>query len=194
MSSKTVLKRDHNPLDTLEALSKIDRPRALELMNKAFRKVKEINGGKGVYEMAFRQVAKRLMCVRYKSYETGKKAECYLDGVLAKHWPYGLMKLENELWMPFGYKYSPLGCPQHEFVRYEAHHHLAMRFECDPHTVVECTSGYKEPDRLYLYDKGLLHTNRDFEEYLRRVGRVVDATGERAMEHAARLLRTLPPE
>jgi hypothetical protein len=136
MCNETVLNWDHNPLDALEALASIDRPRALELINEAFRKVKEINDGKGTFEMTFPHAAKRLMRVRYKSYETGKKAECYLAGVLPKHWPRGLMKLEDELWMPFGLKYSPLGCPQDKYVKYEELHQLAMRFECDPHTIV----------------------------------------------------------
>jgi hypothetical protein len=72
-------------LDALEALVKIDRPRALELINEAFREVKEINGGKGVYEIALPQLAKRSMRARHKSYETGKR----LNATQSAYWRSG---------------------------------------------------------------------------------------------------------
>jgi hypothetical protein len=147
-------------------------------------------------ELAFPQAAKRLKRAKHTSLETGSRACNLSDGLFYRHWPYCLTELRAEghqnVWLPLGRQYKPISCKQDGFYDYEQYAHLAWQFTCDPR---QLEGGWRvnRGDRIYLYKDGETDRVRDFEVYLRRVGRLIAAgTGENAMIYAGRLLSTLP--
>jgi hypothetical protein len=147
-------------------------------------------------EISFPRVAKRLMRAKDISLETGSRERRISDGVFYRHWPFCLMKLHADgcenLWLPLGREYKPLGCEQDGYYDYERYGHLAWQFTCDPR---EVEGGWRmiQDDRVFLYRDHEMGRLRDHEDYLRCVGRLIAAgTGENAIIYAGRLLSNLP--
>jgi hypothetical protein len=155
-------------------------------------------------EIAFPQVATRLMRVKCRSFETGSRV-CGFGGLFYTHWPYCVRKLETDgrqnLWLPLGREYAPIGydpqrdndnerCPHLSW--YEQFGHLAWQFTCDPREI-EGGCHVIQGDTIYLYKDGETHRVRGLEDDLRRVGRLIAAgTGENAVVYAGLQLSTLP--
>lgn len=165
--------------------------------------------GIGLCERAFPQLARQLMHARKKlspnavghtvtAVCAGKPVPWIGTveyGVLSADWPRCLVKLEqgDNLWLPLGRKYKPLGYPQHHgnWFDYEQFADVAWRLECDPHEIIECSAN-RTLGWIYLYSPAP-QTLPECGAYLRRVGRLLDATGDQAITYAGKLIGTPAP-
>jgi hypothetical protein len=127
-------------------------------------------------------------CARLVKYKGGFGANN--PGSFFREWPYCFVRLQDGSWLPLNRQYKPIGYCQDEHYVYEKHANEAWQFTCDP---LELDGVWPEkPGAPYLYREGDMNTVKDYEDYLRRLGRLIAATGDNGLVYMLRLLRTVP--
>jgi hypothetical protein len=160
------------------------RDKALAMLKGGFTHI-EAHLGKSIWEHGLPLFAKRVRQER-------RKGRTWHDTPFHVHFPYCFRPVGDGLYLPVGREYGPVGHPQdHSHSDYAAYAPEAWSFSCDPYALEGVWLAM--PLGKYLYDGHFLHTVKEFEDYLRRLGRLI-AASDHPMLYASRLLRTLPPQ
>jgi len=177
----------HDPLAFIEkavSAGGAARDRAQRWLKESIARI-EAEIGTSIYEHALPHAAKRLQ----------RERSPFGCGVFHMDWPYCFTQLEaggrEHLWLPLNRHYKPLGKPAGMGFDYEDFAGQAWQFPHDPREI-EGVWWRATGHQPYLYGGDGLHTLREFDGYLARIGKLLAGTGDRAPGYAASLLRSLP--